>query len=410
MNRFLIIADDFTGANDTGVQFTKRGIATQVIFSCEVNEYSGEALVIDTESRGLDGKDAYQRVKDFSKAVLEKNFTCVYKKVDSTLRGNIAEEIRGLDEIFKPELIIFAPAYPDSGRTTINGVQHMKGIPVSQTEIGKDPKKPVTEDYIAKLLESGLNEEVNHISLGDIRSGNIDFSRGRVFASDAEKNEDLIKTVEQVMKQNKKILWIGSAGLANAIMEFNIPARPVLSIVGSISEVSSKQLHFAEAHGSKVIKVDISNMLNGQDTAPVIEEAVRMLIEGQDTILCSSYTREEYEASIQSGSKLNMTKEQISIFAQETLGKIAAEILKKAEVAGMFLTGGDTAIEVIRKIQANGTNIIQELTTGIPLMSLQGGLFHGLHVVTKAGAFGETNALQYCIQKLKEHGKKQGGY
>jgi D-threonate/D-erythronate kinase len=406
MKRFLIIADDFTGANDTGVQFTKRGIATQVIFNSEVNEYSGEALVIDTESRGLDGKDAYQRVKDFGKAVLETNFTCVYKKVDSTLRGNIAEEIKGLDEIYKPELIIFAPAYPDSGRTTINGVQHMKGIPVCQTEIGKDPKKPVTEDNIAKLLENGLKEQVSHISLKDIRSGNIDFSVGRVFTADAEENGDLIKTVEQVSKQNKKVLWIGSAGLANAIMEFNIPAKPVLSIVGSISEVSSKQLHFAEANGAKVIMVDISNILNGQDTAPIIEEAVRMLIEGRDTILCSNYTREDYEASIQAGSKLNMTREQTSVFTQETLGRIAAEILEKVKVAGMFLTGGDTAIEVIRKIQANGTSIIQELTIGIPLMRLQGGLFDGLHVVTKAGAFGETNALQYCIQKLKEHDKK----
>jgi uncharacterized protein YgbK (DUF1537 family) len=406
MNRFLIIADDFTGANDTGVQFTKRGIATQVVFSSEVNEYSGEALVIDTESRGLDGKDAYEIVKDFGKAVLEKNFACVYKKVDSTLRGNIAEEIRGLDEIFKSELIIFAPAYPDNERTTIHAVQHMKGVPVSQTEIGKDPKKPVTEDNITKLLESGLNEKVNHISLENIRNGSIDFSRGRVFTADAEENKDLFKTVEQVMKENKKILWIGSAGLANAIMEINIPASPVLSIVGSISEVSSKQLHFAEAHGAKVIKVDISDVLNGQDTSPVIEEAVKMLIGGHDTILCSSYTREDYEESVQAGSKLNMTKEQISIFTQETLGRIAAEILKKAKVAGLFLTGGDTAIEVIRKIQANGTSIIQELTIGIPLMRLQGGLFHGLHVVTKAGAFGETNVLLYCIQKLKEHDKK----
>jgi D-threonate/D-erythronate kinase len=406
MNRFLIIADDFTGANDTGVQFTKRGIATQVIFNSEVNEYSGEALVIDTESRGLAEKDAYQRVKDFGKAVLEKSFTCVYKKVDSTLRGNIAEEIRGLDEIYKPELIIFAPAYPDNGRTTINGVQHMKGIPVSQTEIGKDPKKPVDEDNITKLLGNRLKEKVNHISLEDIRSGNIDFSKGRVFTADAEENGDLINTVEQIMKQNKKVLWIGSAGLANAIMEFNTPSRPVFSIVGSISEVSSKQLRFAEANGAKVIRVDISNMLKGQDAEAVIEEAVRMLIEGQDTILCSSYTREDYEASIQAGSKLNMTREEISIFTQETLGKIASEILKKTKVAGMFLTGGDTAIEVIRKIEANGTSIIQELAIGMPLMRLQGGLLDGLHVVTKAGAFGETNALQYCIQKLKEHSKK----
>jgi uncharacterized protein YgbK (DUF1537 family) len=402
---FLIIADDFTGANDTGVQFTKRGVATQVVFNDKVNEYNGGALVIDTETRGMDGKAAYERVKDFCKAVIGQTFTCVYKKVDSTLRGNIAEEVRALDEIYKPELIIFAPAYPMSGRTTINGVQHIKGMPVSKTEIGKDPKKPVTEDNITKLLKKGLQEEVVHIFIEDIRSGSIDFSKGRIFTFDAEENEDLIRAVEKAVKQDKRILWIGSAGLADAIMQVSFPPRPVLSVVGSISEVSSRQLHFAETHGAKVIKVSISEILAGNDIMPVIQEAVKTLNVGQDIILTSSYTREDYEASIQTGRKLEMTKVQISVFTQETLGKIAAEILKRAYVAGMFLTGGDTAIEVIRKVQANGSMIIRELTGGIPMMRLLDGPFDGLHVVTKAGAFGEIDAIQYCIQKLKEHNK-----
>ena len=45
------------------------------------------------------------------------------KKVDSTMRGNIAAEIKAVDEHFKPELMIFAPALPDLKRTTIDGVQ-----------------------------------------------------------------------------------------------------------------------------------------------------------------------------------------------------------------------------------------------------------------------------------------------
>ena len=33
MDRYLIIADDFTGANDTGVQLKRRGLRTSVIFA-----------------------------------------------------------------------------------------------------------------------------------------------------------------------------------------------------------------------------------------------------------------------------------------------------------------------------------------------------------------------------------------
>ena len=37
MERLLIIADDFTGALDTGVQFTDRGAETQVVMDPDVD-------------------------------------------------------------------------------------------------------------------------------------------------------------------------------------------------------------------------------------------------------------------------------------------------------------------------------------------------------------------------------------
>ena len=55
MIKLLVIADDFTGALDTGVQFSKRGIPTMVSTDTtfnfnEMNE-EVDVLVIDTESR-----------------------------------------------------------------------------------------------------------------------------------------------------------------------------------------------------------------------------------------------------------------------------------------------------------------------------------------------------------------------
>jgi len=64
MDNYLIIADDFTGANDTGVQLKKRGIKTNVILDTKnINDFS-ISYVIDTESRGLTEKDAYEKVKN----------------------------------------------------------------------------------------------------------------------------------------------------------------------------------------------------------------------------------------------------------------------------------------------------------------------------------------------------------
>ena len=58
MDRYLIIADDFTGANDTGVQLRRRGLATSVIFSGKKLPVGTGCLVVDTESRGTTAETA----------------------------------------------------------------------------------------------------------------------------------------------------------------------------------------------------------------------------------------------------------------------------------------------------------------------------------------------------------------
>jgi uncharacterized protein YgbK (DUF1537 family) len=146
LDSLLIIADDFTGANDTGVQLKRRGIDTNVVFSSKLIETDNTSFVIDTESRGLSGEEACNTVRDILKFVDFTKFEYVIKKVDSTLRGNVAAETKAVDEAYKSELIIFAPALPDLKRTTVNGVHMLNNIPITSTEMAKDPKKPVKEN------------------------------------------------------------------------------------------------------------------------------------------------------------------------------------------------------------------------------------------------------------------------
>lgn len=58
-NRYLIIADDFTGANDTGVQLKRRGFSTDVIFDPALIGPEG-SFVLDTESRRMSGPGGFQ--------------------------------------------------------------------------------------------------------------------------------------------------------------------------------------------------------------------------------------------------------------------------------------------------------------------------------------------------------------
>lgn len=402
MDKFLIIADDFTGANDTGVQLRKRGIKTDVIFHSSSIDDNGSSYVIDTESRGLKYEDAYLEVENKIRDAFKYDFQYVYKKVDSTLRGNIVSEIKAVDKYYNAELIIFAPAYPDSNRSTVGAIHKVNGIPITETEIAKDPKKPVKEDNINILLKNEFDEEVNHIYLEDIREGKIHLTEGRIYTFDVETNEDLISIVKKVMTYNKKVLWVGSAGLADSLLKVKVSTKPALAVVGSVSEVSKNQLHNAVQKGSSLVKVDVGSLLKDNNISYIVKDIVEKVNQGLDVIITSSFERKDYERAVEIGKQLGYSREDVSIFTQKVLGDIIEKVVENSSISGLFLTGGDTAIGVIEKLGAKGSCIKQELMTGIPLMTLSGGKCDGLKVITKAGAFGEINAIEYGISKLKE--------
>ena len=86
MIKLLVIADDFTGALDTGVQFSKRGIPTMVSTDTtfnfnEMNE-EVDVLVIDTESRYLRFEEAYSLIHRIIVSAKSADVPFIYKKVD----------------------------------------------------------------------------------------------------------------------------------------------------------------------------------------------------------------------------------------------------------------------------------------------------------------------------------------
>src|ERR671933_2238315 len=142
-----LIADDLTGASDAGVQFARRGLAARVLFDLDdpAAARDVEALVVDTDSRALPAAAAYARVRQVADHLRTARPEHVYKKIDSTLRGNLGAEIDAVMDALDFRLAVVAPAFPALGRTTRHGRHHLHGRPVHETEIGRDPKTPVRE-------------------------------------------------------------------------------------------------------------------------------------------------------------------------------------------------------------------------------------------------------------------------
>ena len=145
----LIIADDFTGALDTGVQFAAYGAATRVMVKDQVDFASCDAqvLVVDTETRHLPPEKAYQIVEELTRAACRAGIRYIYKKTDSALRGNIGAELAAVLQASNNRQLPFLPAFPQNGRTTRDGIHYVDGVPVTESPFGVDPFGPACTDH-----------------------------------------------------------------------------------------------------------------------------------------------------------------------------------------------------------------------------------------------------------------------
>ena len=404
-SRYLTIADDFTGANDTGVQIRRRGIPVSVVLSADGLDGDG-SYVIDTESRALPPQEAQTLLAKQLASVDFSQFRHVLKKVDSTLRGSIGAEIAATDAAMRPELVVFAPALPNLGRTTEGAVHKLNGVPITETEMAKDPRTPVREDNLLSLLQAVFSEPVEHISIDMLESSAICFDSARIYAADAVSNDHLRALVRGAAATGKRILWVGTAALADILLEQECTISPALAVIASLSRVSSDQLAWAQKQGASLVSVCIDQLLLGQDTPErIAEEAATLLQQGKDVLLASAASVDRatgFSKADAAAVQVKMDVQQVSAYTQEKMGEIARLALEAFRPCGVFLTGGDTAISFIRSLGASGSSIDAEMAMGIPIMRLKGGPFHGLKVITKAGAFGTQEAISNALRKLKE--------
>src|SRR3712207_2217190 len=121
--RAAIIADDLTGAADTGVQLARAGYRAAVAFrGAPVPPAEDlDAVALDTDSRAMPAGFAARRVLEATRAV--RGAALVYKKLDSTLRGPLAAELAAALGASGRGRVVVAPAFPAAGRTTVDGVQ-----------------------------------------------------------------------------------------------------------------------------------------------------------------------------------------------------------------------------------------------------------------------------------------------
>jgi len=232
----LAIADDLTGALEVGAKFAGFGVPATVTTVRDVAAPpTTRVLVIDTETRHLSAHDAVAAIQSLANAACRAGPWLVYKKTDSTLRGNIAAELRALLDVWPDRRIVFSGAYPALGRTVRNGQLLVHGMPVHETEFAADPLNPVTASSIQAIL-AGLPATV----------------------LDGESDGDVIAAASQVLQEVPTPISAGPAALAGALAG-NLGDRDepcllpqlnrILVVNGSRHPGSRAQIEYARSHG-----------------------------------------------------------------------------------------------------------------------------------------------------------------
>ncbi len=424
-NRLVLalIADDLTGASDAAVQFARRGLATRVVFDLtSPRQAEGvEALAVDTDTRALPAEAAAARVRQCARHVAAARPTHVYKKIDSTLRGNLGAELDAIMDVFGFRLAIVAPAFPALGRTTRAGVHYLRGTPVHLTEIGHDPHAPVRESNLLRRLADGSRRAPGLIPLELVEHGggamreHADRLLGQgvsLLVCDAESASALC-TIADTFAGERDLLWVGSAGLAEVLPEaLGLPRRAprpagaaqargrVLIVAGSLSQVTHRQIVALDA-SRRVTTVELDpRAIAGPAAArdPELERAGRALgaaLDLGDALLAVRPERAPV-AEAEGG--------EVAARIAEALGEVAAAAARAYAVGGLVLTGGETARSVCRQLGVTGVELMAEVEPGVPVGRLVGAAVPPLATVTKAGAFGSDQTLVRALQYLKGEG------
>lgn len=415
--KLIVVADDFAGACDTGVQFRKSGLKVKVIINDQQLQKDlkhSDILVVDLESR-FDTRDAaYGKCLNLGKQLHKQGNAIVYKKIDSTFRGNIGAEIDGLMEGLQVKVTFLAAALPAYGRSTEKGMVYVNDIKLEDTEVANDPRTPVKHSNITEIIGlqtkrrcSLITADMQAGSIGEIHeilSKKID-AGAEILIFDCRDDKDLEK-ISVIVNEfiDKSIMIAGTAGLATHMGKTSFSAHDRIGFVfsGSIRERNHHQLkHTIDDGHCCLCFIDGKALLEKENiTDKMIGLVVSELNKGtRRFIFTTAISKEDVESVFAFSREKGLSNLQVAENIATGIGSLAGVLINTFHPSGVLLIGGDIAFKVVQSLAATGINVDQEFLPGIPIGTLTGCTIRSV-IATKAGAFGNNDAITKTLEFL----------
>jgi len=401
MKSLLIVADDLSGAADCAIAFAAAGLRTVVSLDSNASDANATVIAADTDTRRLSPADAAKRTASAWQA-LRAPGRRLYKKIDSTLRGNWSAEVAALTKLAGPAIV--TPAFPATGRTVRDGRVIVRGVPLEDTETWQLEHAGQNADLRAMLDMVGLR--VAHVSLDALRAAPQDIAAMVASAAasahgvdaiivDAETSDDLALLARVTASIDEQFFWVGSGGLARELaalpdlFDASAAARatrsiepaqgPILALVGSLSAISERQCALLRAEtgiGEMIVPPAVLRDGARHPHWQAWHERIGACVRGKQDAIVRIGRDEAFDPA--EGARLS-----------NALAALVAPHFDR--LGGLIATGGETARAMLAAANVGSLELVREIEAGVALGRPSNGM--GPSIVTKAGAFGSEHAL-----------------
>lgn len=438
MCKIGIVADDLTGATTVGVLLAKAGVSTAAFFDEKdlTDETDHHAFVLSTDSRALPKVEAQQKVKSAVRALKKKGVAYFSKRIDTTLRGGIGEEVDAMLEELEPETIaVMVPSMPQSHRILVGGYSLIEGVPLSTTPVANDVRTPVNESHIPTLMAKQTDFSLGYIPLQALLSGKDALLRrleqernngAKIIIVDAVTTEDIEKIAEAVYELKWNVMPIDPGPFSQKLavcngyaFEENQPIDDknyknmyngtVLTVAGSATSVTKSQMKTLSKQ-DKVTQIPISSelLINRINTAS--KEVKRVSKKTTDSLKQNNPKVVLLETCL-TGNRLNLTEKERELELHQGdaanninlgLGEIVNDILENDNfnIKGIYMTGGDTMVNILRVLGAKGIELVDYVIPQADLGRIIGGKYDGLTIVGKGGLTGKADTAITIIKRI----------
>lgn len=421
MVSLLVIADDITGALDTGVKFASGGAQVRVItdynYTFNQTDNQIQVLVMDAETRHLSGEKAYERVYQIVKRAKAADIPYIYKKTDSALRGNIGSELSAVLDATEGQVLHFLPAFPEMGRTTVNGIHYIDGVPIHDSVFGKDPFEPVKCSDIQEMISRQSNIMTSVIS---DRKVLMNPEHPTIAIYDARTDEEL-QAIAIALKQSGELkILAGCAGMAETLPQLlglqggKLPLLEFepsfLVACGSVNPITKGQVDFAERHGFERIRLTPEQKLESgyfetEKGKALVQTLVSRIKNTAFAILDTNDDSDEPDTMTYAENN-GIALDDLRVRITATLGFLIKQLVEGGVHHTILITGGDSLLGFLNQIQVYEMTPVCEMAPGTVLSRFEiGG--KTFEIISKSGGFGGEDLMVRLKEQLIRTGRRE---